>query len=423
MLGGEKLTKHEKKKKGSFLLRLIVIFLALFMAGGVLLAYFPGIVFNMAAALPGMGSDNELDDLFKSDRINIVLLGFDRSAARDKGQSLFRPDTIMIASINVKEAGVALVSIPRDSYVKIHGTDIHDKINHSYMHGYYRAGEGEDPHETALQTTLLTIQDFLGGIPLHAYVTVDMDGAADVIDSIGGVYYDVEFDVRSDFGRGRILVPKGYQLLDGNQFMHYVRTRAGDQGGERGRTERQQDILIALFEQLKSGGSLVRLPEIYRGVDGSTETSLTIPQIAALGLFGLRVDSSEITTNVFSGQGQLSYRNGQNIWYLVIDEAMRVKIIEEVFGVLVEMREQISLPGPVMPEPEAPEPDPEPEPLPDTEPEPDPDPAPDPEPDPEPDPDPGEEPDPEPDPGNGEEPPVNGENDEDETENQDPEEG
>ena len=419
------MTKHEKKKKGSFLLKLIVIFLVLFMAGGVLLAYFPGIVFNLAAALPGMGSDNELGDLFKSDRINIVLLGFDRSAARDKGQSLFRPDTIMIASINVKEAGVALVSIPRDSYVQIHGTDIHDKINHSYMHGYYRAGESEDPHDAALQTTLLTIQDFLGGIPLHAYVTVDMDGAANVIDSIGGVYYDVEFDVRSDFGRGRILVPKGYQLLDGKQFMHYVRTRAGDQGGERGRTERQQEILIALFDQLKSSGSLVKLPEIYRGVDASTETSLTIPQIAALGLFGLRVDSSEISTNVFSGQGQLSYRNGQNIWYLVINEEARVKIIEEVFGVLVEMREQISLPGPVMPEPEAPEPEPEPEPLPDTEPEPDPDPVPDPEPepDPEPDPDPGEEPDPEPDPGNGEEPPVNGENDEDEIENQDPEEG
>ncbi len=422
------MVKREKKKKGSFLLKLVVVIIVLFLMGGILLAYFPGFVFNRATALPGTKSENGLGDLFESDRINIVLLGFDRSAARDKGQSLFRPDTIMIASMNVKEARVSLVSIPRDSYVRIHGTDIHDKINHSYMYGYYRAGEGEDPHEIALQTVLKTVQDFLGGIPLHAYLAVDMDGAANVIDSIGGVYYDVEFDVRSDFGRGRILVPKGYQLLDGKHFMHYVRNRAGNQGGERGRTERQQEILIALFDQLKSSGSLVKIPEIYRGFDASTETSLTIPQIAALGLFGLRVDSSEITTNVFSGQGQLSYRNGQNIWYLVIDEDMRVKIIKEVFGVSVEKRTQIRLPGPVMPEPEIPEPEPEipaPEPVPeppvDTEPEPDPEPAPDPEPVPEPDPvpDPGEdqEPEPDPDPGNGEDPPANGENGEDETEN------
>lgn len=376
------MTETNKKRKGSFLIRLVVILLILVAMGGAILAYSPGLFFRFAAGFPGVSQEEGLAGLFDSDRINLILLGFDRASSRDKGQSLFRPDTIMIASINIKDPGVALVSIPRDSFVKIHGTDTYDKINHSYMHGYYLAVEGEDPHESALKTTLLTIQDFLGGIPIHGYLNVDMDGAAGVIDSIGGVYYDVEFDVRSDFGRGRILLEEGYQLLDGRQFMHYVRNRAGDQGGERGRTERQQEILIALFDQLKSGGSLIKIPEIYRGVVASVDTSLNTTQIAALGLFGLRVDSAQITTNFFSGHGQLSYRNGQNIWYLVINEEERVETIREVFGATVDKRDQITLPGPVTPEPETPEPEiisePEPDTVPEAEPEPEPDTAPEP---------------------------------------------
>jgi len=163
--------------------------------------------------------------------------------------------------------------------------------------------------------------------------------------------------VRCSCAKGGLLVEEGYQLLDGEKFMHYVRNRAGHQGGETGRINRQQQIMIALFDQLKSPAGITRIPALYRAFNDNVKTELNLPRITALGIGALRVDLSEIDTYVFSGRGQLSYRGGQNIWYLVIDEAERVKIIKEVFGVDLDERPQKSLPGPVAPEPEEPEPD------------------------------------------------------------------
>ncbi len=402
-----------KKNRSYTTLKMFAVILAMLSLAGLILVYYPAVLFATTSGVTASVSKAEDGLATGGEAVNVVLLGFDRPASSAGQDGIYRPDTIMIASINLREAEVKLVNIPRDSYVQIHGTDIQDKINHAYMYGYYRAAEGEDPHESGLKTTLLTIREFLGGVPLHGFISVDMGGAADIIDSIGGVYYDVEFDVRSDFGHGTLRVEEGYQLLDGNKFMHYVRNRAGHQGGERGRTMRQQQAMIALFDQLRSPRGMIRIPRLYSAVMSNLETELTLSQMSALGIMGLRVKPSDIETFVFSGQGQLSDRDGRNIWYLVIDEEERVEIIEAVFGVAVEKRPRVTLPGPVAPEPETPEPDPEPEAFPEPAPEPEPEPGdePDPEPDPgeDPGPGPGSGPEPEPEP----EPDPPGENDQD----------
>ncbi len=366
--GEVKMGKKKKKKRSFFIYKLLLIILILVFLTGVLVACFPGLLFGAGSGFPGAldehypeSDSNSILQRYSTETVNIALLGFDRSAARDKQYSIYRPDTILIAAINFRSGQVSLVNIPRDSYVKIHGTETGDKINHSYMHGYYRAGEDEDPHESGLKTTLLTIMDFLGGVPLHGYVVLDMDGAEAIVDSIGGIYYDVDVEVRCDFGRGRLLVDEGYQLLDGRQFMDYVRNRAGFQGGERGRTERQQKITLAFFDQMRQVENIPKIPRLYRAVSANAETELNLAQVIALGFFGLRINLEESETEVFSGSGQLSDRGGQNIWYLVIDEEERVNIIEKIFGVAVEKRSQMTLPGPVNIETEKPDPEPVPE--------------------------------------------------------------
>ncbi len=368
------MSRAKKRKSSYFTLKLFIVVLALLFLAGTLFVYYPALFFRVPTGFTAAASEQQGGESLSGNVINIALLGFDRSASKDNQYSIFRPDTIMIASINLRNAEVKLVNIPRDSYVQIAGTEIYDKINHSYMYGYYSAGEDEDMHLSGLKTTLMTIRDFLGGMPVHGYISIDMDGAATIIDSIGGIYYDVEFDVRSDFGRGRVLVEEGYQLLDGENFMQYVRTRAAAQGGERGRSGRQQNILITMFDQLRGPAGIIKIPLLLNALRNNVETELNSFQISALGIFGLRVNPAEIETFIFSGQGRLSDRNGQNIWYLVIDEEKRVEIIREVFGVTVEKRPPITLPGPVAPESETPEPDPPPILEPDQDPEPDPEP-------------------------------------------------
>jgi len=376
--------KREQKRKSSRSIFYGVIIVLLLMIAA-LLIYVPALFF--AAPLGDVSkevSEESMNSPGVTDTINIVLLGFDGSQTPGRDDALYRPDTIMIAALDLREGSARIVNIPRDSYVQIYGTDIYDKINHSYMYGYYRAAEGEDPHQSGLKTSLLTVRNFLGGIPIHGYLSIGMDGAADIIDSVGGIYYDVEADVRDDSDQGRVLVEEGYQLLDGQQFMHYARNRDGALGGERGRSDRQQQALVALFDQLRGPSGIIKAPGLVSAVIRNVETDISLPNLGLLGIIGLRINPAEIETFIFSGKGQLSARDGQNIWYLVINESERVEIIKSVFEVKVEERDQLSLPGPVAPEPETLEPEPLPEPEPDPEPEPEPDPEPEPEPEPEP---------------------------------------
>lgn len=393
---------RKRNKKYSMLKKLIILFFVLVFLTSAAFAFFPERFIERSP----VASTVDRIDYLEGETLNIALLGFDRSAARDSQYSLFRPDTIMIAALNLNTGKVALVSIPRDSYVQINGTNIYDKINHSYMYGYYRTAEDANPHLGGIETVIRTIEDFLGGIAIHDYVIVDMDGAKDIIDSIGGVEIDVEKEVRSNYGRGDILVAAGKQRLDGATFMQYVRSRADNLGGERGRTQRQQKALIAMFRQLLSPGGLVTLPPFYRAVNENIDTTLTPLQMLTLVFFGLRLDYDQIEGYVFAGEGKLSNRDGQNIYYLVIDGDYRVEIIENVFGLTVGRLEEPYLPGPVTAEPHPeddleiepeplPEEVPEPEPVDEAEEEPEDEPEPAPEPEPSPDPDVEESPDPE----------------------------
>lgn len=278
--------------------------------------------------------NTEMFELYGKNRVNIALLGFDYSEEKDQelNQDLYRPDTIMIASLDLHHKEVSLLNIPRDSYVKIHGCGVHDKINHSFMHGYYQAADGEDKELHALKTTLFTIQDFLGGITIDEYIVMDIDGAAEIVDTIGGVYYDVDAEVRGGvFGTGKVVIPRGYQHLDGHHFMLYVRNRSVHQGGERARAERQQRIIIALFEQLKSEGRIKDISKLYQAVENNLETSLDLNQVLALGFFAAMVVPQDINTYVFQGEGQVIDVNGQDVWYLIIDEEEKTNVVRKVF--------------------------------------------------------------------------------------------
>ena len=288
-------------------------------------------------------------ELFASDRLNIALFGFDGNKSRKASSSVFRTDTIMVASLDLKAKKASLVSIPRDSYVKIAGTDIYDKINAAYVYGY-NAGEGEEKHRNGIDTAVRTVENFLGGVPIHYYVAIDMDGVAEVVDQVGGVYFDVPYEIRTNYGRGRLLVDKGYQLLNGKKFLHYVRDRSV--GGDFGRASRQQEILIEALHQIKKRGKLSDIPALYRSIQDNLETDLSAAQIAQLALFGLKLNTDEITTHLFEGSCQTAPKNGLNISYVVIDEKKRVELIEAVFGVKVSERPQITLPGPVQNKPE-----------------------------------------------------------------------
>ncbi len=115
-----------------------------------------------------------------------LLLGVDSDENRISGTEAglyegdhFRSDTIILARVDPKQKQVTLVSFHRDILVDLskYGGSGQDKLNSAYGYG------GPD-------LIVRTIED-LSGVQISHYAQVDIDGLADIVDTLGGVTVDV----------------------------------------------------------------------------------------------------------------------------------------------------------------------------------------------------------------------------------------
>ncbi len=255
-------------------------------------------------------------------RANFLLLGLDRDDPQS--EDYYRPDTIIVLSLDLMDNKVHLVSIPRDTYMKIEGENKYDKINHAFVYGMQSQG-GIDG---GVNTTAKSIEAFLGDVPLHYYVVMDMYTIRNIVDAMGGIKHEVGITVRNHAGRGDVVVEKGEQILCGDKFMHYVRARSID--SDIYRTKRQQHVLESAYEQIRSQNSFSQLAMIYFELAGEIDTNLKDSQVLGLINFAQTIDG--INSNVFTGSGgNYRYNNG-GIYYLMTDERERQELLKEVFG-------------------------------------------------------------------------------------------
>lgn len=176
--------------------------------------------------------------------VNYLLVGSDSREGVDGGGSDAgvigdaadvggrRSDTIMILR-QEENGGAALMSIPRDLWVEIDGTDRSNRINTAYQEGAARL--------------VATVRTALG-IPIHHYVEVDFVGFKQIVDELGGIELCVGYAAR-DANSGLSIQP-GCQRLDGVQALAFARSRyyeewdgqnwVIDPRADLGRIERQQ---------------------------------------------------------------------------------------------------------------------------------------------------------------------------------------
>lgn len=256
---------------------------------------------------------------FMKDRVNIVLLGIDYSAERE-GREDFRTDTIMLFSVNFSTGKVDIVSLPRDSYADIAFTDSRWKINGAWMSAGGFEGRGFD-------CLMQTITSTLGGIPVDYYLAVEMQAVKDIVDAVGGVWYDVDYEINMDSRH----LDTGYQLLDGQAVLDYCRARKDiTSGTDIDRIDRQQRLLLEVFSQLKSEKLLPKIPEIYSSLKSEIYTNLNFEQIAALTFYGLDIDP-ETDLNRYALTGK--YMSAYNATYYVLDHTYTQEVVKQVFGI------------------------------------------------------------------------------------------
>ncbi|MGI6189493.1 MAG: LCP family protein [Caldicoprobacteraceae bacterium] len=258
---------------------------------------------------------------FDEKRLNLLLLGLDASVERYEVMRAFRTDTIILISIDFENQEVYMISIPRDSYVKIPGRKNRDRINSAFVWGGGFDGGG-------FERTIETVSDFLGGVPIHYYAAVDMNVFKEIIDIMGGVMFDVDVPVKM---AGREL-KTGLQRLNGQQVLDYCRNRRSPRG-DIDRIERQQKMVLAIFDQLKTTEQLLKVGQYYQAISGKVYTNLNVKQIAALGVFALKLDFSQIHTYSIPGD----FLNIDGISYWGVNQYKKRDMIKEIFGTEIKV--------------------------------------------------------------------------------------
>lgn len=278
-------------------------------------------------------------------RINILILGV--GGKSHEGSEL--TDTIMIASVNLKNNKIALFSIPRDLSVPIQGKGW-QRINHinSYAES---ANPGSGGKITSEQISKLM------NAPIHYYVKIDFEGFEETVDTLGDIKVNVEntFDdymypiigmedtpVYND--RYETLhFDQGWQKMDGETALKYARSRHayGVEGTDFARAARQQKVIQGIKDKALSAGTLlnpVKVSSLIGNIDDHIEINMKIWEIVKLWKLIQNVSEENMITRVLSNQpnGLLSDSMTAEGAYILIPRAGNFGEIQYLFANIFE---------------------------------------------------------------------------------------
>lgn len=218
---------------------------------------------------------------------NVLVLGLDR---RSDGEAT-RSDTIMIATLDYKSNSLKLTSLMRDMYVSIPGHRS-NKLNTAYTFG-------------GVDLAIETVNENFD-LNIEKYVVLDFSAFEEIIDAIGGVSIELSSAEASALNRNlddrakidgsnpreHYVDDGGVQLLNGRQALAFARIR--DVGNsDFARVERQQIVISALFEEVKSLSPL-RFPSLLSAVLPYVETNLRAFDILSLGTSVLTLRDKQV---------------------------------------------------------------------------------------------------------------------------------
>lgn len=181
-----------------------------------------------------------------------------------------RSDSLMVVHIPADHKKAYVIAIPRDTYVFIpqyKGFGGHkSKINAAFAWG-------------GIPLTVRAVEGFTG-VHIDHVAKIDFNGFKKMTDALGGVTVYVNQTVTDP--RSKRTFQKGYNKLDGNAALDYVRQRYGLPRGDFDRVARQQIFLRALMQKATDTGTLTDLGKMKKFLDATAE-SLTMDNGANLG--------------------------------------------------------------------------------------------------------------------------------------------
>ncbi|WP_017546705.1 LCP family protein, partial [Nocardiopsis prasina] len=182
--------------------------------------------------------------------LNILVIGSDVRSGENADYGAAegeRPDTMLIASINVDNGAATLVNLPRDLMVDLPGCEAAE--------GY----EGMQPQQGMINSAMTfggvgcqwNAVEQVTGVHLDHFLMMDFVGFKDMVDAIGGVEMCIPEPI--DDPKAHLVLDAGLQNLDGEDSLGFVRSRysQGD-GSDLSRIDRQQEFMGAMLREVLS---------------------------------------------------------------------------------------------------------------------------------------------------------------------------
>lgn len=238
----------------------------------------------------------------------ILVVGVDKNAETES-TDFTRTDTIMLISADTKTGKMDLLSIPRDSRIKIR--DKFDKVNHAHAFG-------------GIELTMQTLRQFLG-LDIDYYVQVNYQALINIVDALGGVDYDVPEGIKVD--RGYIQIEPGPNHLDGQGVMWLLRTRDIYNNGDIGRVNTQQQFVKAMVDEMVKKSKNMNIMTFVTNYIRYVKTNLPMNAIMDLAGNINSFSSEKMDTHTVPGMEQTI--NGTSYW--IPDYEKTWKIVDDVF--------------------------------------------------------------------------------------------
>jgi len=231
-------------------------------------------------------------------RVNILMIGVNDGMT----------DTLMLGSYDLDSQHVDVISIPRDTYYPREDADsaAERKINSIYG------------NKKALGTAE-AVSDVLMGMPINYYVVVDYKVVKKVVTSMGGVPMDITFHMHYndpyDDPPLRIDIPEGYQVLDGDTAVEFLRFRKGSNGypgypeGDIGRVKAQQEFVKSAFRQALG----FSLPKVVKTVLDNVDSDLPLGMSTKLAANAVGLKSENMETYMIPGKSGM--KDGLSYWF------------------------------------------------------------------------------------------------------------
>jgi LCP family protein required for cell wall assembly len=208
-------------------------------------------------------------------RINLLFIGLDERdlVEEQENEGAPRSDTMILFTIDPQTKTAGMLSIPRDMWVNIPGFE-YGRINTAYS-----LGEGNKLPGGGPGLAMATVEQFIG-VPIHYFGQINFRSFEEAIDAMGGLYLCIDERIIIDpvGPKKKYRLERGCHQRHGFEVLGYARNRKTE-GGDVDRSTRQQQVVLAIVEQMFSKKNFPNLvknaPEIYAEAQAGIRTNLS----------------------------------------------------------------------------------------------------------------------------------------------------